>query len=342
MPYPPLLASDVDHILSHTEDIWRDLRGARFFITGGTGFYGKWLLESIAAANDRLNTRVKATILSRNPIRFNIEAPRLAARPEFKWLVGDTADFKYPNGQFDYVLHFATASASEISAGGPTLTMATLLGTQRVLQFARSCHAKRLLLTSSGAVYGQQPAELSHIPETFNGAPNPQHASSAYGEIKRLSELMCALTPEVECVITRGFSFFGPGLPLNEKFAIGSFIRDAIKGGPIRIHGDGTPIRSYLYGSDLAIWLLTLLIKGKPNLPYNVGSDHAVNLRNLAKEIATTYGNTDIDVALTPVPQTAEIYVPNIDRAKKELGLEVVISRHEGLIRTIDWTLRGC
>lgn len=315
--------------------MWRELAGSRLFITGGTGFFGIWLMESIAAANDALKVGVGATVLSRDPGRFATHNPRLAARPEFAWLAGHAESFTFPANRHDYVIHLATASAAEVGAGDTAPTMATLLGMQRVLQFTRACGARRLLLASSGAVYGRQPPELSHLPETHAGAPNPQHVASAYGEIKRMSELMCALTRDLDCVIARGFSFVGPGLPLGGKFAIGSFIRDALAGGPIRVHGDGTPIRSYLYAADLVIWLLTLLLKGRSNRPYNVGSDQAISLAELAREVAaTTYGSA-VEIAHAPGP--AERYVPEIQRARTELGLNVLIPLSQALSQTVEW-----
>ncbi len=320
--------------------MWHELAGSRLFITGGTGFFGIWLLESIAAANDALKVGVGATVLSRNPRRFAQRNPKLAARPDFAWIEGSAESFDFPAGRHDYVIHLATASAAEVGVGNTALTLATLLGTQRILQFAQACNARRLLLASSGAVYGRQPAELSHIPETYVGAPTPQQASSAYGEIKRLSELMCALTPMLECVIARGFSFVGPGLPLTDKFAVGSFIRDALGGGPIRIHGDGTPLRSYLYAADLVVWLLTLLLKGKPNHPYNVGSDQAINLTELATEVAEACGGVTVERALAATPEATQRYVPDIQRARYELGLDVLIARPAGFRRTIDWAKR--
>ncbi len=317
--------------------MWHELAGSRIFITGGTGFFGIWLLESIAAANDTLKVGVGATVLSRDPQRFAARNRRLAARPEFEWLAGSAESFPFPTAQYDYVIHLATASAAEVGAGDTALTLATLLGTQRILQFAQACSARRLLLASSGAVYGRQPGELSHVPETYVGAPNPQRPSSAYGEIKRLSELMCALTPQVESIIARGFSFFGPGLPLTDKFAIGSFIRQTLAGGPIRLHGDGTPVRSYLYAADLVIWLLTLLLKAKPNQPYNVGSDAAISLLELAQFISAANRGVEIDIGRAPTSGAPDVYVPSIQRARDELGLDVLVPFALGLSRTIEW-----
>ncbi|WP_291995352.1 NAD(P)-dependent oxidoreductase [Candidatus Accumulibacter sp. ACC003] len=336
---PILPAGDLKHILAHTCDIWREIRGTRLFITGATGFFGKWLLESIVAANDALGVKVAATLLSRDPTRFARELPRLALRPEFDWLAGEIDSFSYPTGQFDFVVHLATPSAAEVGAGGTTLLTSALLGMHRLFQFTRQSRAKRLLFASSGAVYGHQPVDLSHISEDYIGAPDTSQPMSAYGELKRVSELMCALTPDVECVIARGFAFVGPYLPLTDKFAIGSFMRDALAGGPIRILGDGTPLRSYLYAADLAVWLLTLLVKGTPSEAYNVGSDESIDLTSLAGAIATA-GDVPMEIAQPRSSGPPQRYIPAIDKARKELELEVRIPLTTALRRTMDWSCR--
>ncbi len=209
--------------------LWRELAGSRIFITGGTGFFGKWILESIAAANDQLDANVRATILTRNPARLQCRgtSPRRCGRSSTGSLATRPA-LRSRHGHFDYIFHFATASAAEVGAGDTAPMTATLLGTERVLQFARASGAHRMLFASSGAVYGRQPPELSHIPEDYRGGPDLADPASAYGEMKRLCEVMCISATGVDCVIARGFSFIGPYLPLTDKFAAGSFIRDAL------------------------------------------------------------------------------------------------------------------
>lgn len=262
----------------------------------------------------------------------------MASRPEFSWLAGDTANFDFPDGRFDYVVHLATASAAEVGAGGTASILQTLGGTERVLRFAPGKGAKRLLFASSGAVYGRQPANLGHIPEEYPGGPDLSDRNSAYGEMKRLSELMCASNGRIECVIARGFSFVGPYLPLTDKFAVGSFIRDALAGDPIRINGDGTPLRSYLYAADLAIWLLTLLVRGRASTPYNVGSDHAVTLSDLAATLLRSSGSPGpIATGQPQMNRGAARYVPSIERARSELGLTPRIPLESALGRTIEW-----
>lgn len=324
-------------MLAHTAHLWREIAGARLFITGGSGFWGVWLLEAVAGANDALGVAVTASILSRQPARVAATIPRLFARSEFDWLTGDSAAFAFPKGRHDYVFHFATPSAGELGAGDAALAMRTLAGTQRVLKFARHCGARRLLLASSGAVYGHLPEDACDLVEDCRYAPNPVVVASAYGETKRMSELLCTLTPQLECVIARGFAFVGPHLPLTDKFAVGSFLSDALAGGPIRVRSDGRPLRGYLYAADLVIWLLTILLRGRANRPYNVGSDDAVSLAELASEVAKAAGGVALEVALPPGSGPAGSYLPDLGRARGELGLRVWISRQDAIARTLAW-----
>jgi dTDP-glucose 4,6-dehydratase len=201
------------------------------------------------------------------------------------------------------------------------------------------------LFTSSGAIYGRQPADLSHIHEDYAGAPSTMDLKSPYGQAKRASEWMCAMYAAqygFAALISRLFAFVGPHLPREANFAVENFIRDAMKGGPIRISGDGTPYRSYLYSADLAIWLWTILIKGESCRPYNVGSGDAVSIAELAQVVAeNTAPGIAIEIAQKAVPGTpAARYVPDVARAFQELGLQPLISLAEGVRRTATPFLR--
>ena len=99
------LADDLDHVLKHTAGLWEELRGRRIFITGGTGFFGCWLLESFAWANDRLGLNASATVLTRNPKSFAAKMPHLAWRSDLIFLEGDVRSFSFPAGKFDFVIH---------------------------------------------------------------------------------------------------------------------------------------------------------------------------------------------------------------------------------------------
>lgn len=341
----PLPASDVRHILEHSELLWNDLRGQHLFITGGTGFFGIWLLEALRAANEQLGSRVSATVLSRDPSAFAIRAPHLANQARLRWHRGDIRNFAFPGVRYDHIIHAATESSATLNERRPDLMLDTIVsGTKRILEFAASGSIKSLLLLSSGAVYGRQPPNLLKIPESFAGGPDVNSARSAYGEGKRMAELLCAIAAAqqgIKTKIARCFTFVGPHLPLNAHFAAGNFLRDAVAGGPIIIEGDGTPCRSYMHPADLVVWLLTILVDGQSNRPYNVGSDQVVSVAGLASCIAELAGgNLPVELRGHHTEEETKCYVPQTGRAKHELGLEVTIVLEEALRSTIRW-LRG-
>lgn len=337
------LGTDLDHVLDHTGTLWDELRGERLFITGGTGFFGCWLLESLLWANRRLMLGVQVTVLTRNGDAFRKKAPRLAGDPAVTLVTGDVRNFEYPAGTFTHVIHAATESSTKPNAENPLLVLDTIVqGTRRTLDFAADCGARKFLLTSSGAVYGKQPADMTHIPEDYAGAPDPTDPQAAYGEGKRLAEHLCTLYAQgssVEMKIARCFAFVGPYLPLDAHFAIGNFIRDALNGGPIVVKGDGTPRRSYLYAGDLAIWLWTILFKGQNCRLYNVGSSDDVAISELAHMVASCFG-TFPSVRIMKRSQPGligERYVPCTERCSAELGLRSLIDLQAAIRRTADW-----
>ena len=333
--------ADLDHILEHTRDIWPSLRNASIFITGGTGFVGTWLLESLAYANDALSLNVKATVITRSPEAFARKSPHLAAHSALHLVEADAVAFPFPEGEYPFVIHAATERYFTAVPEYPLSTFdRDTRATRRVLEFARTHGTRRLLFTSSGAVYGKQPSEVTHIPEDYAGAPSAMDLHSPYGQAKRISEWMCAMYAAqygFDALIARLFAFVGPGLPLDANFAVGNFIRDAMKGGPIRISGDGTPYRSYLYAADLAIWLWTILVKGGSCRPYNVGSSEEIRIADLANTVAETMRpGTPVEIAGKPVAGVpAARYVPSVERAEKELGLRPLIGLAEGVRRSV-------
>lgn len=333
------LAPDLERVLRSTAALWGDYRGARILVTGGTGFFGGWLLETLTFANARLALGVHATVLTRDPAGFRARRPHLASDPAVSVVAGDVLTLEPLDEPFTHVVHAATAASARMTAEEPALMFETIVeGTRRVLEVTRRSGARRLLFTSSGAVYGRQPPELSHVPEGWTGAPDPLAPGSAYGEGKRAAELLCTLHGAAhgfEAVVARCFAFAGPYLPLDAHFAIGNFVRDALAGGPIHVQGDGTPFRSYLYGADLAAWLWTLLARGRAARPYHVGSEAAISIRDLALAVARVLRvDAGVRVAREPSPGVPpERYVPSTRRTREELGLAETFTLDDSIRR---------
>ena len=172
--------------------------------------------------------------------------------------------------------------------------------------------------------------------ESYQGAPDTMDQNSAYGEGKRVGELLCTmahLEHGLETTLARCFAFVGPHLPFDAHFAIGNFIRDAMRGDPIKVK-NGTPYRSYLYAADFAIWLWTVLFKGMPCHPYNVGSDQGITIADLAQIVASTIG---VPTESSPPNLTFPVsqYVPSVEGEASEMGLRVQIPMRESLLRFV-------
>jgi len=338
----PLLIVDLDLILAQTRELWEEMRGQRVFITGGTGFFGCWLVESFCHINRALGLGAQATVLSRDPAKFAAKAPHLAGDAAMTLLAGDVRSFEFPAGEFRFVIHAATETTG---AQTPDEMRSTIVaGTERTLAFAEQTGARKFLLTSSGAVYGPQPTEITHLPEAYACAPTP---SNAYATGKLAAEQLCAEHQmaalarglKFEAKIARCWAFCGPHLPLDAHFAIGNFIGDALAGRAISIAGDGTPRRSYLYAADLATWLWTILFHAPALVPINVGSSHDVSIRELAETVAATLAPaTPIHIAKQAVPDAAvSRYVPSVKRAEELLGLRETVDLAEAIRRTAEW-----
>jgi nucleoside-diphosphate-sugar epimerase len=340
---PPLPTADLDLILESTAFMWEEMRGQRIFLTGGTGFFGSWLLESFAHINRALNLNARATVLSRDPEAFLTKCPHLATESSISFLRGDVRFFKFPAGDFRYVIHAATTASMKQLLEEPLEMYTTMVyGMEHTLKFASSHGTQKFLFPSSGAIYGKQPDHITHIPEDYLGGPDPLDPGSVYAEGKRISEQVCAVyarQTEIEIKIARCFTFVGPHLPLDAHFAIGNFLRDAIAGQTIASHGDGTPVRSYLYTADLAIALWTLLFKAPSMQAFNIGSEESISIAALAGIVRDAI-NPRLEVKIaghaTPGAIPAR-YVPSTKRGQQMLNLKPHISLAEAIRRTAAW-----
>jgi nucleoside-diphosphate-sugar epimerase len=326
--------------MEHTQGVWEDLRGGRLFVTGGTGFFGRWMLESFLRANDDLNLGAKATVLIRDPRGFAEASPHIVAHTSVTLHSGDVKSFELPDAECTHVLHMATEAGPTTSPSASFRT--AIAGTERVLAFAARAGARKLLVTSSGAVYGAQPPDLDRLSEDYLGAPRPEDASAGYGHGKRVAEYLCSVAAaetDLEVKIARCFAFVGPLLPLDANFAIGNFIRDALYRDHIEVQGDGTARRSYLYAADLAVWLWNILVRGESSRPYNVGSEADLSIADLARLVAAVVRpGTPVHVAESSVPGSLPArYVPSTVRAATDLDVHPRVVLDDAVLRTARW-----
>lgn len=347
----PLSREDIEQLVGHCAFAGSFLSGRRWLITGGTGFFGKWLTQALCALHDAGVSRHELILWTRNERDALAGSPWLAGRKEISWHSGDIRAELPAHLEFDGVFHGATAASAALNDSRPLEMFDVIVeGTRNVLRESARRGCGDLLFVSSGGVYGKQPSEFRLLPEDFSGAPSTLQPASAYGVGKRAAEFLCAVHADEtksRALIARCFAFVGPYLPLDTHFAVGNFMRDVLEGKEIRIGGDGTPYRSYLYGSDLVEWLLKILVAGKSLTPYHVGSERDLSIAELARAVSkvgleVTGRKTEIVIAGKPVPGAPPArYVPSTRATREALGVTERVTLEEGVARTLRWHASG-
>lgn len=339
----PIVQEDIEFVFKIDGNDLNRLQGKRVLITGGTGFIGTWLLETISWLNNNCSHPCKVYVPTRSPEAFARKAPHLASNPEIVLLPGDIADFKYPDDECNFIIHAAAPGEPRALIHDSLGVAETIVrGTRRVLELATQKNIEGFLFVSSGAVYGVQPPDLDRIPEDYLGAPDVTNIRSAYGEAKRYAEMLCTLYHKrhgLPIHIARPFTFIGPYQDLNAGFAITDFIRDGLRGGPLTIQGDGTTVRSYCYAADMTAMLWKILFQSSVGRVYNVGSDESISILELAKKVIS-FLDTSVEVIVMSkqnMKSSPARYVPDINRGRSELSMDICTDIDKAIKRTLSW-----
>jgi nucleoside-diphosphate-sugar epimerase len=314
-----------------------DLRGRRIFVTGGTGFVGRCLLDYLRDSVDCHGLGTRVTVLSRSPERFLQAFPIYSGLPWLDFVAGDLKNLPRINANaYTDLIHGAADTHSK--ADVMTWLDQLVDGTRLVLALARDIGVQRLLFISSGAVYGPQPHDVATLREDHSFAPSTMDVRAVYGHGKRMAEHLCAqyaTSGGPECVIARCFAIVSPHIPLDGPYAMGNFLRDALAGQRIQITGSGRTIRSYIDGRDMAHWMMTLLRWGRSGEAYNVGSDQPFSMLELATTIREIVGNDQPIEVYDPDERTGfSVYLPEIAKAGN-LGLRIDTPLREALTQTV-------
>lgn len=326
------------HLVHSCEPAFQSLAGASILITGATGWFGVWLLDVLCMADDALRLGLRITAISRKPSRFLDRFHGFADDPRITWINTDIRELESRGDGYSYVIHAAADTSIKSTPEAPLDLFETIIdGTRRVLAVAGS-QCKSILLLSSGAVYGPARPDSARFREKDGGGPDPSLVKNAYAEGKRGAELLGAIaaTMGAPVRIARCFAFVGPHMPFDGHFAVGNFIADAVNYRPIRIRSDGRPQRSYLYMTDLIRALLTILVRGSIGKPYNVGSDAATTIEQLARCVDRVVGGRGV-VVEGEVSDPSDRYVPDTSRLRIELDFVPEVSIETAIARTAAW-----
>jgi len=316
------------------------LRDSHVLITGGTGFVGKWLTETIIVLNQEYNFNIQLYVLARNESKNHA----FKENSNVHFIKSDIRNLKEIPSSIQYIIHAAGSPDSREHVSNPIRTIDTFYkGTQNILdQASRLSNLLKIVHLSSNKVYGNNFAEVG-VSEA-NTISTVFQNSDLYTEAKRVAEAICmAYRSELHLpvVIARPFAFLGPFQSLEKPWAINNFIRDAMLGGPIRILGNEKTTKSYLYGSDLAAMLLNLLVLGESGEAYNVGNASPITLLCLANKIKEAINPAiEVKVKSSRDQYTSTLFdVPNCTKLEKLLRVKPLFSFDEALRRTITWNV---
>lgn len=337
-------AEDCARALGDPRNGLAGLQGATVLITGGTGFVGTWLAQSVAFLNDAFGFQMKVCLMATHPETLQKTAPHLAGRHDIRPIAQDVRNLMEIPGEVQFIVHAAGTPDSRFHASNPIRVLETYcMGTHAVFSAAsRLPDLRNILHLSSGLVYGPQGQEGSPIHERMFSGFNPAVPGTVYVEAHRAAEgISAAFRSQAGLPITlaRLFTFLGPFQLLDRPWAVNNFMRDALRGGPIRIQGDGETVRSFMYGADLAAWLLRLLAAGRTGVAYNVGSPVGIKLKDLASKIAEMVSPRPI-VELNTLPQAnvpRTAWVPDVTLIQNELRVPLTHDLDAALRRTIEW-----
>jgi nucleoside-diphosphate-sugar epimerase len=324
-------------------DLPQRLAHQRIVVIGGTGFVGTWIAETVAALNDELSTQVRLDLVGRSGNAWIAAHPHLASRNDIQLKAVDIRSaFELPP-DVTLVLYAAGVADPRVHASEPLRAFETaIIGiTNSLAATARLELLRRFVNVSSGLVSGLH-TPSGFLKETDIGTLDFTRVHNVYAESRRAAEsVVSAYSSQYKIPVStaRAFTFFGPFQTLDAPWAVNNFMRDALSGRDIRLHGDGTTRRSYLYGSDVAVWLLRILIDSVDSAVYNLGGDTPISHAEIANLVAERTAPTPRVVLKSHAVNTGrrEDFIPDLQRVHMSLGLRQAFDTADAIDRALRW-----
>lgn len=337
------IRQDCLEVLENRAPLLDSLKNSNVVVIGGTGFLGTWIAELIAALNDSYKFCINLSLISRSIDQDSNWLPHLSNRSDITLIKSDVRQL----GQFpldaDWVIHAAANPDIRTHASNPLDTASVIVdGTMSMMRTAeRLGRLKKLLYLSSGLVKGIQDDSNNELSE-FSNNESFSDSNFIYANSKRFAEALCSAAraqSRIPVLVARPFSFIGPYQSLDTPWAQTSFLSDALKGHQIRVKGDGQVVRSYLYGSDAAFWLLRILAAGESGDVVNVGSSNAISLEDLAREVVKNFKKS-AGIIMNTSPRSigsSKKLLPDTRHAQNKYGLSVFTPLDRAVRLTSEW-----
>lgn len=337
------LRQDCLNACAYQPDTRSKLGLKRIAVTGGTGFLGTWIAEMITALNDEYDLKITLDLYARNTSEWEKKYSHLSGRTDIQLYSQDVRSPFQFQSETNFVIHSAGIPNNRVHSSDPLrVVQTTVEGINNSLDAACQLdNLIRFINVSSGLVGGvsSRPGEISET-DYFSIPPGQLHL--VYVDSKRAAESIAAVYRSqfrMPISTIRPFTFIGPYQAIDRPWAINSFLGDVIAGRDIRIHGDGSARRSYLFGSDAAWWTLAALVNGIDGGVYNVGSPAPISHIQLAQLICEKITPRP-GVALNTAPSNLkhhDDFFPKLTNTENNLGVIQTCSLEEAINKTWRW-----
>lgn len=302
----------------------------RILVTGGAGFLGSHLCDSLIAGGNDVICLDNLFTGSKDNIRH------LFSNPYFEFIRHDVTEPIYLEA--DQIYNLACPASPVHYQYNPIKTAKTsVLGAMNMLGLAKRVKA-RILQASTSEVYGNP--EVHPQPEEYWGKVNPIGIRSCYDEGKRLAETLFFdyhRQNGVDIRVIRIFNTYGPRMNLSDGRVVSNFIVQALKGEDVTVYGDGTQTRSFCYVDDLIDGMIRMMETEDFTGPVNLGNPGEFTMLELAEKVIALTGSSS-KIIHKPLPSDDPLQRrPVIDLAKEKLGWEPKIQLEEGLEKTIKY-----
>jgi nucleoside-diphosphate-sugar epimerase len=354
-----LLDRDLDYVCANLRDEFGGMAGHRVLMTGGAGFLGYYMVQSILHWNDRVPSadRIALTVFDNYVRGVPVWLEALDGRKDLTLARHDIRHpFPVPMPEFDYIIHAAGIASPTYYRAHPLETMdANIDGLRRLLEYAR---ARRdggrnfagFIFYSSSEIYGDPSPDMIPTAEDYRGNVSCTGPRACYDESKRYGETLCVVFAKhygVPVRMVRPFNNYGPGLKISDRRVIPDFVRDVMAGRDIVMLSDGRPKRTFCYVADAVVGYYKALVRGRAGEPYNVGIDRPeISMTDLAGRVVATArdlfgysgkvvsGSSNESDYLVDNPNRR---CPDMTKSNTELGYHPTILVDEGLRRSLTW-----
>jgi UDP-glucuronate decarboxylase len=356
---PELVEKDLSHLTGALREEFRAMEGSNLLVTGGAGFLGYYLVQSVLFWNHRhaAGRPIHITVMDNYRRGASEWIVALRGSPNLA-LVEHDVRRPLPSGlrEFQFMIHAAGIASPTYYRRFPIETMDTNIdGLRHLLSYA---HARQsspepvqgFLFYSSSEIYGDPLPGNIPTPEDYRGNVSCTGPRACYDESKRYGETLCvnfARQHDLPVTIARPFNNYGPGLKITDRRVIPDYARDVLDGRDIVMLSDGSPRRTFCYAADAVAGYYKVLVRGRPGEPYNIGVEQpeismmqlAEKMTGLAHDLFGYQGRV-----VRQASAEADYLVDNptrrcplITKARTELGYDPSIELDEGLRRSLVW-----